>query len=130
MKTVNTLEEAYQIIGYNREEKIIFPSYLSDQEKEAHQALFDLTTVFAATNKINNWEANWNDPSQRKYYPWVWVDADDENPSGSGLSFDGCAGDDSFSGVGSRLCTFSSDSARHIFETFKELYTKFFIIKK
>ncbi|MEM7550867.1 MAG: hypothetical protein AAF363_14385 [Bacteroidota bacterium] len=67
------------------------------------------------------WEANWSDEDQPKYYPWFYMDP-------SGFRFDDCDYWGTFSYVGSRLCFKSKELAEYAGKQFTDLYRKFMII--
>lgn len=123
-RTIKTLEDAYKRTG-------IKPLQLSDLEavaeefREALLSVYNLFVVFKAVN--NDWEADYSDYEQRKYYPWPFVKS-----GGSGFDFSGsfynfvCA----LSAVGSRLCTESSEKTQFIFENFTKEYENFMLKRK
>lgn len=67
------------------------------------------------------WEADWNDRTQVKYYPWLYYAG-----GGSGFSYHdyGYAGSDSF--VGSRLVFRTRELAKYAATQFIDIYNDFF----
>jgi len=112
-RSITTIEAAYAKCGLD-------PKTLPDVSMLPERFSF-LTTVFLLSmifEAINDgWEPDYSDFDQKKYYPWAWV-------SSSGLGFDAALYDCAYSYtiVGSRLCTDTSEKARFIFETFPELW--------
>lgn len=96
-------------------------------ERKWLKAHYRITTVIEARCKEKNWEPNWNDPSQRKYYAWPDVEASDEQPSGFGLSYHDCDYSRTDTTVGSRLCLPTPEDVREVFEMCKADYTEYFL---
>lgn len=93
---------------------------------------YKLAVIIAAVNREDNggekWEPSYID-GKPKYSPWPDIEADEDNPAGSGFSrFDyGYAG--SYSHVGSRLCFRSREACEYVFKTFEnDLYKEHLLI--
>lgn len=117
-RTIQTFEEACKQCNFYPEKLEAWidsiPEELSEFKKSI-RACIRLMIKYKAVN--NGWKAKPSNPSQAKYYPWLSV-----RPSGSGFS-----GSDYYfvcalagTSVGSLLCTFSSEAARHVFDTSQE----------
>jgi len=94
----------------------MIPEELEDTIINAYKLLI----IFKAIN--NGWRPDWSKSSQYKYYPWYGV-------LSSGLGF-WCSTyyyDGTFTGVGSRLCTDTSEKAMYIAEQFKAEYQEYFL---
>lgn len=89
---------------------------------------YKITKIVEATNKLNNWKADWSKKSQYKYSPYFWVKANADKPAGFGFSYTYCAYWNSNTFVGSRLCVGTADEARYIGETFIELFESAWLI--
>jgi hypothetical protein len=94
---------------------------------EAMSAHYQLVIITEALNE--GWKPDWNNHNEWKYYPWFDVEASDECPSGSGLSYHVHVCDSSTTIVGSRLAFKSAELAKYAGETFKPLYEQYFLIK-
>ena len=113
--TVKTYEDACEIIG----EKPIDEQHLMDCGiGKSEIAFIKLKTIFKAANKINNnWNADYSESNQGKYYPlFTW------SPSG----FRYYVTDYTYSYAGSRLCCGTSDDAEYIGKKFEDLYNDYF----
>ena len=85
-------------------------------------ATAELTIINRAINKdydtLEEWEPNWNDSNELKYYPYFSV-------SGGcfGFSYANCG--NSITYIGSRLYYKTKERAEHAGKTFVDLYKKF-----
>lgn len=102
-------------------------SMIPEKHRKALLSHFMLLIIVMAINE--GWEPDWNDDYQRKFYPWLEVEASEEHKGGSGLSLDGVGFWNAFTHVGSRLCYESRKKAEYAFDTFKDLYESYFLIK-
>jgi hypothetical protein len=113
-RTIKTVEDAFKKNGYDSTK---LPDLLMIPEKFRAQLTncFLLMVIFEAIN--DGWEPNFSNLRQGKYYPWPWV-----STSGFGFSdsYYGYGGADA--GVGSRLCTDTSEKAIYILEQFPDLW--------
>lgn len=125
MKDINSFETACQKVGVDA---TVLPevSMLPEKHRKSIIAYYKLIIIAQAIN--DGWEPNWNNSSEYKYYPWLYVKASDEKPSGSGLSYDDCGYVTSFTTVGSRLVFKSREAARFFGETFTDLLTDYLLI--
>ena len=73
----------------------------------------------------NGWTPDWSNNNQYKYNPYFKV-----SPSGSGFSDSACGYDYSFTCVGSRLLTDSSEKALYMANQFQDLYVQYLLITK
>ncbi len=102
-------------------------SMLPEKHQKSIIAFYKLTIIIQAMN--NGWEPDWNDDNQLKYYAYFFVDANDDMPSGSGLSHPLFVDAYSHSSVGSRLCFKSIELALEAAKQFNDLYADYFLIK-
>lgn len=101
--------------------------HLPEDEQKPIIAHYKLMKVIAAKNKINNdWKPDWNDRSQGKYYPWLWV-TQKEGQAGFGLSCSDYDYSSTCASIGSRLCVGSAEDAKAVFEQNKDLYEAYFL---
>jgi hypothetical protein len=118
-KSIKTFEDACKRIGVD---PMAIPDLttISEEFRKPIIAYYKLQVIYKAIN--NGWKPDWSNWQQYKYYPWFEVLS-----SGFGFSDSLYDCDDSYADVGSRLCTFSSEAALFIAETFKAEYTEFFL---
>jgi len=99
-------------------------SMIPEEFREAIIAIYKLFIIFKAIN--NGWAADFTNHSQWKYFPWLRV-----NSAGSGFalspSYYGYGG--TYTTVGSRLCTDSSEKAMYIGKQFGDIYVDLFLNK-
>jgi hypothetical protein len=128
-KSIKTFEDAC-------EDQSIDPAVLPDVSMLAPgmgkflTAAYKLSVIGVSLNKDkkgNATKADWNDTDQYKWYPWMDVEADDEHPSGSGLSFYDTDYADSVTYVASRLTSRKSEIAEYFFEQFKDLWEDYIL---
>lgn len=83
-------------------------------------AFIKLKTIYKAANILNdNWEADWNNSDQYKYYPWfAW--------RSSGFRYYATYYTYTYTLVGSRLCCGIREDAEYIGKQFEELYNDYF----
>lgn len=115
--TVKTYEDACEIIG----EKPIDEQHLMDCGiGKSEIAFIKLKTIFKAANKMNNnWNADYSNSNQCKYYPYfIW--------RSSGFRYCGAGCTSTSTGTGSRLCCGTHDDAEYIGKQFKDLYNDYF----
>ncbi|CAN5309365.1 hypothetical protein BH09BAC1_BH09BAC1_14300 [soil metagenome] len=103
-------------------------SKLPLRHQKAIIAFYKMAIIAEAIN--GDWQPNWNDWSQLKYFPWFDVEADEEHPSGSGLSYDFYDNSNTITDVGSRLCFASSEQAKYAATQFQQEYEEFMLIQQ
>ena len=118
-RTIKTKEDAFKKCGYD---PAMLPdvSMIPGKYRATLTTAFILMVIFEAIN--DGWEPDFSNHNQAKYYPWPWVSS-----SGFGFSDSGYYYDCTFTRVGSRLCTDTSDKALYIAEQFKDLYQDYFL---
>jgi hypothetical protein len=121
-KTIKSFKDACRRLKQN---PLILPevSLLSEEFRKPMIAYYKLVLIFKAIN--NGWIPNWNNWSQYKYYPWYRV-------LSSGFGFVGSAydGTTTGAGIGSRLCTESSQTAIYIAKQFEDEHKDFLLYSK
>ena len=117
-KKIKSFEHACEVLGQPIDIEKFNQLGLPVKDLQPLIDYYKITKIVEATNKLNNWKADWENSSQWKYSAYFRVKADDVKPSGFGFSytFYGCWFTDT--GVGSRLCVGTSEEARYIGETF------------
>lgn len=101
---------------------------LPEKHRKAIVANYQLYVIAQALNE--GWEPNWNDFSERKYYPWFDMETYGDAPVGSGFSFLGYDCDYTNTFVGSRLCFKSRELAEYAGKQFESIYKDVYLIEK
>jgi hypothetical protein len=104
---VKTFEDACTLL-------LVEPHEHFDKLDEYNQASIKLQIIIKALNE--GWTPNWNDEEEYKYYPWWRMDS----ARGCDLNIVGC--NNSYSGVGSRLCFKSEELAQYAVKQFFDIY--------
>lgn len=117
---VTSFEEACQYRGYNP--ATVLPDVSGFPEKH-QQSLVAIAKGMIIAEAINeDWEADWNDSDQPKYYPWFDMETEPNNPTG----FRFCGSYSGFTGTavpgGSRLCYKTRALSDYAGKTFVDLY--------
>ena len=118
-KTIKSFEDACTKLGIDPA-KLPDVSMMPEEFRKPVIAGYKLMVIYQAIN--NGWKPDWSNWSEYKYYPWY-----DVLSSGFGFSdsyFDCTVAS---AGVGSRLCTDSSEKAMYIAEQFKAEYQDYFL---
>jgi hypothetical protein len=113
-RSIKTIEDAFKRTG-NDSTKLPDVSMIPEKFRAQLTTCFLLMIVFEAIN--NGWEPDFSNQKQPRYYPWPWVLS-----SGFGFSYSGFSYDYAITGVGSRLCTDTSEKAVYILEQFPDLW--------
>jgi len=118
-KTIKTFKDACTKLALDPEH-LPDVSMIPEEFGKPIIAAYKLMIIFKAIN--DGWIPDWNDWSQYKYYPWFRV-------LSSGFGFSGANFGITFAnaGVGSRLCTDSSEKAMYVAEQFKAEYQEYFL---
>jgi hypothetical protein len=106
-------------------------SLLPEKHQKAlisHYQLIIITQALNFQDAGKEWEPNWNNWNQLKYYAWFEVKASEEKPSGFGFSGSYCTRTSTYAGVGSRLCFKTRELAQYAAKTFIQLYQDYFLI--
>ena len=121
-RTIKTVADAYEKTGFVMPSLPELPPSLAEEFREALLAVYNLFVVFKAIN--DGWVADYTDWNQTKYYPWQRV-----NSAGSGFDFSLSIYDygSTYTYVGSRLCTDTSEKALYIGKQFAPEYEKFML---
>jgi hypothetical protein len=129
---IKTVEQAFEYLGLDIT-KMPDVSSLPKEIQDYIISHYKLTVVVKAINKQSNagieWQPDWNDEDQYKYYPYFEVDADDNNRAGVGFSYSLFGFSDTYARVGSRLLFRTSEDAMHAAKFFEDLYKSNHLIK-
>lgn len=114
---VKTIEDAIAIVKPGANTLTLLAYNGIDPVMIGAQAAAQLFIIAEALNE--GWQANWEDSSQQKYYPWF------THKAGSGLSYHDYLYAISLTSVGSRLCYKSSDLAIYAANQFPKIYQNY-----
>ena len=117
-KSIKTFEDACKKTGVKPTEPEI--KAVHSEPVKAMIAYYKLVIIFLAIN--NGWKPDWSDLNQWKYYPWFYVLSSGFGFDVSLFHFGG-----SYTAVGSRLCTDTSDKALYIAGQFEDLYKEYLL---
>jgi hypothetical protein len=118
MERVKSFEDACDVLGIDSGDVLVYDEDTTDPDEINTNAYLKLRTIIKALNE--GWTADFNNPNQYKYYPWL-----KSNGSGLGLSYDDDVCDRSYSYVGSRLYLKSAELAKYVGTQFIEIYNQF-----
>lgn len=121
---IKSFEEACKVEGLDPDKVLPDVSGFPSIHQKALTALAKLIIVVDVLN--GDWNPDWNNDDEYKYYPWFDMEKTKENPSGFWLISVGYIS--ASSGVGSRLCFHSRELAEHAAEHFLDLYRDYMII--
>jgi hypothetical protein len=124
-RAIKSYEDACRALNIDPEQLPVV-NHLPEDLRKALIAAYKLYIVFKAIN--NGWIPNWFDHKQYKYFPWFEVEASKELSSGFGFSDSDCDCASTDAGVGSRLCTDTSEKALYIANQFESEYKDFLLI--
>ncbi|MFA6260375.1 MAG: hypothetical protein WC760_02835 [Bacteroidia bacterium] len=113
---IKTLQDAIEAVGVSEDAHVLLAYAGKDADMIAARSALELTIIARALNE--DWEPDWSDSSEYKYYPWF-------NMSGSGVSYFDCDRVISTSAVGSRLCYKSRELAEYAAKQFQSHYNNF-----
>ena len=115
MQSIKTVEDALNVTGMP-----VTPEFNEVPEKlrEYFKAVYEAVVITKAI--VGDWKADWNDGSQRKWYPWFKM-------SSGGFVFCDTYCDYSRASAGnaSRLCFSSDEIATYAGKQFLQLYSDF-----
>lgn len=122
---IKTIADAFKLLKL-KQVKLSDFEFLPESIRKYMFNHYNLTVVVRALNFEANgnkeWEPDWNDRSQWKYYPWPTVEASANKPSGFSFSYSNDLYSSSGASVGARLLFLSSELALYALEQFEELY--------
>lgn len=96
-------------------------SMLPERNQKAILAFYKLSVIIQCVNE--DWEPNWQDWAERKYFPWF-----DVLPAGLGYSHTNFTASDTTANLGSRLCFKSVGLAAEWAQKLLPLYEDFLLI--
>jgi hypothetical protein len=118
-RTIKTFEDACKKVNVDPL-KLPDVSMIPEDLRKPVITAYKLMIIFRAIN--NEWIPNWGNQNEYKYYPWYRVLS-----SGFGFADSLYNYTLTFTNVGSRLCTNSSEKALYIAEQFKAEYQDYFL---
>lgn len=117
-RTIKTFEDACNKLGI--ETTLPDLSAIPEESRKPLIANYKLTIIYKAIN--NGWKPNWGNSNEYKYFPWLSVLS-----SGFGFDLSGYDCTDTYTSVGSRLCTDTSEKALYIAEQFEAEYKDYLL---
>lgn len=97
---------------------------LNPAHVQALIALNELFTIAQAWNKEDEFEPDFSNPNQYKYYPWFVYEKDAAGFVSASATY---AATDAYASIGSRLCFKTANRARQFGEQFTDLFNKVFL---
>lgn len=130
---VTSYEQACELLNLNPTEIKPNFSMVPERHRLAMEKHFEMVIIAQAINRDENtgqdWNPNWDDYSERKYFPWFDLEKDEEvNPSGFRFFDTYFVYTHSYSTGGSRLCFKTSEDAKYAAETFIDHYRAMMVI--
>jgi hypothetical protein len=88
-----------------------------EEMREFLKAIYQAAVITKAL--VGDWKPDWNDSSQRKWFPWFIM-------SSGGFVFDGayCGSSDADAGYASRLCFPTEEMAEYAGRQFTDVYSR------
>jgi hypothetical protein len=125
MSRITSFEEACKVL--NIDPAAVLPNVSAFPEKH-QKALTATAKLFVIADALNEeWEPDWNEDEQYKYYPWFDLEKHKKNnPSGFRLGGVGCSCGSS--AVGSRLCFKDRETAEYAATRFIDLYRDLMVL--
>lgn len=125
---IKTFEDACKSINISIETPNV--SMLPESEQLAVLGFYKALIICKALNNTvqKDWQPNWDNYEEYKYFPWFDLRKKKNIVSGSGFSFGDFAYDDSFTFVCSRLCFINSELATYAGNQFLDVYKDFFTV--
>lgn len=114
-----TFADILSIAGVAEKDVIPFKKPKNDFQRGVNAAA-KLMLIADVLNE--GWAADWNNRTQRKYYPWLYYAG-----GGSGFSYYDFDCAYSYSLVGSRLVFRSEELAKYAATQFNDIYNEFFL---
>ena len=117
MESIKTLEDALKVTGRNDVPEF---NELAEDLRDYFKAQYEALIITEAL--VGVWKPDWNDRSQRKWFPWFRM-------SSGGFVFDGTSYGSSNANAGSasRLCFATRELAKYAGEQFTKLYSDYIL---
>jgi hypothetical protein len=118
-KKIKSYETACKALGIEPLSDEVFNAFPKEERKNV-KAYHQLTVITRAINE--GWEPDFSNREQRKYEPYMYV-----NNAGLAYAYTAYTPSDAYAAIGSRLCFSDYERATFAVNTFKELYTAYFL---
>lgn len=126
--TITSFEDACAVVGLDPQ-KIIPDVSMFPAKHQA--ALIATAKMYVITEAINeDWQPDWNDGDEEKWFPWWDMEVDKNNPSGFRFNAAYFGRTGTISAGGSRLCFKTREKAEYAAKTFIDLYRDMMVIAK
>jgi hypothetical protein len=123
-----TFEEACKARGYDP--ATVLPDVSKFPEKH-QKAMIGYSKLIIITEAINEGkEPDWNDSDEYKWYSWMDMEVDDNNPSGFRFSAAYYVYSTTYSSGGSRLCFRTKKACEFAAKQFLDLWRDMMVIPK
>lgn len=125
---INSFAHACEVLGQTIDLEKLRSAGLPEADVQPMIDDYKIKKIVEASNKLNNWKADWSDTRQWKYSIYKGIEADSTKPSGFGFSrtcFDYWL---TYADVGSRLVVGTSEEALHIGKQFEDLFESAWLI--
>jgi hypothetical protein len=114
MESIKTIEDACNVTGMPATPEF---NEVPEELREYMKAVYEAVVVTKAL--VGDWKPDWNDRSQRKWFPWF------EMSSGGFVFGDAdCAYSCAYAGSASRLCFQTDELARYAGRQFTDVYSR------
>jgi len=120
-KKITSYEEGCKVLNKDPNQLPVV-DHLEPEFAKDIMARYKLMVIILAINTLSKFKVDFNNPNQRKWYLWYWVDADAERPAGFGFSGTDTIFDRTLTAVGARLYVGSEAEALHMDKYFQPLY--------
>lgn len=121
-ETMQLFNEACEALGYDPKTVLPDVSCLPFKHRKSATAYHMLMIIIEHAQKKANWQVDYNNPDQRKYWTWHVVKASKKQPAGFGFSDSLFSYDYTSAYVASRLCFPDYQTEREYAEKLEELY--------
>jgi hypothetical protein len=125
---IESFEKACEKLGQDPEK--VLPDVSSFPERHQKALIANAKLILIAEAAQDGWKPDWNNISERKWFPWFDMEVDDNNPSGFRFDVTYCVISTTYSTSGSRLCFKSEEDAEFHGKHHLELYRDMMVIGK
>ena len=126
---VKTFEDACKVLGIKKTVPDFSTLPISEEHQKSFAAYYKLIIIIKALNE--NWEPNWDDETEKKWYPYFKMKSNNGGCGGSGFGFSTTTYGSwyTLASCGSRLCFKSSELAEYAGKQFTSIYKDFLTLE-
>jgi hypothetical protein len=125
---IESFEQACKKLGHDPES--ILPDVSKFPEKHQKAITAHAKMIIIAEAENDGHQFDWNDWSERKWFPWFDLEVTDENPSGFRFIAAYYDRTSTYTTGGSRLCFRTQAAAEHAGKKFLDLYKDMMVVPK